>query len=425
MQEKIDLSDILPSHPIVQKLNSMYFRTLESGRSMKKRNELVFDHLKEACKENGYNQGTQKAICIKNDEDSKLWLQFASSHELEISTSFDIVSIDTGFSLSVFYYNMEKYLIISEVDSVELDPNGFELIENNSGIFTLFSSVGIIKSNDLRRDSGEIYEHILFEDDDKDLIRYVELEDIIKFYQPFFIFKFIDESIYKNMDMSQLSSYIALEINSEFYNEKEVDLYSSLKDFIINGDPSINLNRLAKSICVKSDLYALYMDLYKMLERLYSLPSAKALKSAVGAEENCLFMLVKSLEKTTGWRKNEKEGLILLFQSLTTDEINHMYEIIEKNVHKNFDTSKIEVKSNRYKRVCDDASSSGDEKGELREELELAKVNFLCNYIYSVRNSYVHYRELLDTHLSKDQLVALCKAMLIAVDPIYVRLLEN
>ncbi|OQK46730.1 hypothetical protein XM75_c20274 [Vibrio vulnificus] len=425
MLEDIDLDNLLPTTPIVRELNKQYFGMLETGRSMKKRNECVFKHLKDACKEQGYNQSVQDAICIRNTEDSQSWLKYITSHKLEISTSFEIVSIDSGFSLSVFYYEMEKYLIISGVGSVELDPDGFELIENNSGIFTLFSSVGVIKTVDIKRDAGDIYEHILFEDDDPKTIRYVELDSIIDFYQPFFVFKFIDESMYKSMDMSRLSSYIALEVNADFYTAKEVDLYCMLKELIINGDRAINLTWLAKSICVKSDLYVLYMELYRMLERLYALPSAKALKGEVGAEQECLFTLVKSLEKTTGWRKNEKEGLVSLFQSLETDEVDEMYNILKSFVHKDFDMSNVDTKSASYTRAYNDTTSNEDERFKLLKEVELAKVNFLCNYIYSVRNSYVHYREVLDTHLRKDQLVALCKAVLVAIDPIYVRLLES
>lgn len=413
-----------PKSPRVRELNLEYFTNLEKGRSMKKRNKELFDSMKLICHENGFSRETQSSICVRDTKESEEWLKKISSHHMNLESEFSVKSIDTVFSTTEFFFNNEKYLIVVGIDDLEIDDLAFEFIENNAGIFTLFASKGIINLIDPKKSAGNIYNQFLFKED-VDSVRYVDFEDLSQYFQPFIIFKFIDETIYRGMELGRLSAYISLQANIDFYRSKDDELYLAIKDFILNGDKNIKYHWLAKSLCSKTDLNVLFMDFYKMLERLYSIPTANTLQVELGVNHDCLFELVKKIEKTTGWRKNEKDGLASLLNLLEDRIVDEMFTIIESNYHPSYEPSNVKSKILNHETVCEHPDSTKEQIDDSRNQVRESKLNYLCDYIYKVRNSYVHYREALDVWLDNEKLMALIKALLLAVDPIYVNLLER
>ncbi|WP_457936541.1 hypothetical protein [Aeromonas veronii] len=414
--------------PVMNILNSKYFEALqaktqleEAERSMIKRNKIIFDRLKEQASANGYS-AFHDAICIStHNEETKNWLKTISSSQTELSTQFEenTFKLKDAFSITTFFYNNEKYIFISGVESLTLSSNWFEVIENNAGILTLFLSLNLIPFVNKSSDVGKIYDTILFLDDELNGPRYIEKEDIESFLSNYCVFKIKNESNFINFDLYRLASYISLCLRRDFYVNVDLELTDSLEHLINDGDRNINFINFAKSVYIIDEPYILFMELYRMLERLYAIPTLRVLQGKLSLRGQCLWNISKELEQTTGWRKNEKEGLISLLDSLNVSQLFDMCTTIKTGSLKDFSIENVEYK----KTIFEAATSDDHRKIVVENEYKRAMISVLSNYIYQVRNSHVHYRENLNTYLSDDELRILCKAMLTAINPIYINTL--
>lgn len=406
--------------PLASILNREFFCLMENeaeSRSMIKRNKVIFDELKDKATKAGFG-GFHESICIGTDDYSKDWLQCASSLDYKVSSSFEIEKVSELFTISIFYYNGDKYIIISGLDGIELDNEGFEYIELNSGLFTLFTSVGLAE---LSSKIQVMFENFIYLGDHNEGVRYIDFQDLIQHYKPLRVFLIKKDQPVIDFDLKQLACYVALEYYREDYQQKR-EIHSYIFDLLKNANKNISLLRLPKCLSLSGEPYILFMELYRMLERLYSVPTVFALRDKLSIDEECPWMIFKIVEETTGWRKKEKDGLISLLNLLDDIILTKALNEILSNHHKNFDSKNYELKKSNLERLQSDNSTDEEAIKITKEELKECVVKLSADYIYMVRNSYVHYRDALDLHLTNEQINALCKAILTLLNPIYDKL---
>ena len=90
---------------IANVLNFRHFYCEQTSRSMTKRNQKLFDRLKNLSEENGFDKNNfsyHEKICIETSETEKDWLQKISSHEDLIISDFEIVNIEIVFPFLFF-----------------------------------------------------------------------------------------------------------------------------------------------------------------------------------------------------------------------------------------------------------------------------------------------------------------------------------
>lgn len=402
---------------IANVLNFRHFYCEQTSRSMTKRNQKLFDRLKNLSEENGFDKNNfsyHEKICIETSETEKDWLQKISSHEDLIISDFEIVNIENCFSVSFFYYSGEKFLIVSGLEDLTLDE-GFEFEEMNSGIFTLFSSLNLIKFKNIYDNISEVYDKFLSWNEDG--IRYIPMDDILSYFEPTYIFKINHDVIYHGLALDRLTSYIAMSKIKEHYDNNN-SVYSLIKDLIIVGEESINFSYLAKAIFIKNEPYLLFMELYRMLERIYAIPTVNTLKIELSIEKDSHWDIIRSLEKTTGWRKKENEGLYTLLSQLEPTILNDAYNILSRNHGNYFNNESVKKKQLLLDEIGSESESYMTTRAELNEAIKLC----LRDYIYKTRNSYVHYREALESQLGQKMILSLCEVLLMIINPIYVKL---
>ncbi|WP_313618989.1 hypothetical protein [Pantoea septica] len=403
---------------LAQKLNFQHFSSEQENRSMTKRNQKLFDILKAISEENGFdkkNYSYQEKICIETNQSEKDWLQTLSSDEEFCgANSFNIVNVVNVFSVSYFYYSGEKYLIISGLDDLTLDE-GFEFEEMNAGIFTLFSSLNLIKFKNFGNNISQVYDNFLFKENDE--VRHIPMNNIISYFDPTYIFKVSKGTLYHELALDRMSSYIAISKIKEHY-PKDTPVFSLLQDLIIAGENSINFSHMAKAIFIKDEPYLLFMELYRMLERIYAIPTVNTLKNELSIGMNNHWDIISLIEKTTGWRKKENEGLYTLLSQLEPSTLNDAYNILCKNHGNYFNDDSVQKKQKLLEGLDINSEHYPTTRTELQEAIKLC----LRDYIYKTRNSYVHYREALESHLDQKMILSLCEALLMIINPIYVKL---
>ncbi|QVK24429.1 hypothetical protein KHX94_08120 [Shewanella dokdonensis] len=193
-------------------------------------------------------------------------------------------------------------------------------------------------------------------------------------------------------------------------------LFDSIIDLIKMGDKSLNFSFISKAILIKDEPYLLFMELYRMLERVYALPTVKTLKNELSIEMGNSWEILKLIEKNTGWRKKESEGLYSIL-SLLDEQI--LIDIFDLLSHCHGSYFKKDAVDNRRKLLNNQSDQSNNE--QLHSDWLNCLMEALRDYIYTTRNSYVHYREVLEPHLEREQVLSLCKALLLIINPIYIK----
>ena len=405
---------------IANLLNFKHFYSAEQeSRSMTKRNQVLFDSLKNLSEENGFNKKEypyHEKICIATNDSEKDWLKNISSSEKVCAADFEIVNVGNCFSVSYFYYSSEKYLIVSGLNDVSLDE-GFEFEAINSGVFTLFSSLNLIKFKNISNNISKVYNEILNKDPDLADPKYVDLNNIISYFEPTYICKINKEAIFYELQLDRIAAYITMAITKDNY-PNDIPVFSLIKDLIITGERSINFSYLAKAIFIKDEPYLLFMELYRMLERIYAIPTIKALKHELCIGMDSHWEIISSIEKTTGWRKKENEGLYTLLSQLEYSILNDAYNTLNKN-HGDYFNNSLVIKKQK---LLQDLDIKSESYSSACRELEEAIKVCLRDYIYKTRNSYVHYREALESQLDQGKIHSLCESLLMIINPIYVKL---
>jgi len=431
----MDIANLSAYDPLTRELNLEYFKRLQlengdenSGRSMKKRNQVIFDRLKTLAEKHDYSPPFHNVICIETDDESKEWLTKISSSKSFIQTEFSesTIKLKDVFSITYFYYSDEKYILISGVDSLDLSPDGFEILDNNAGIFTLFLSLDIISLIDVDTNIGYIYDQFLFHDEkdtDED-IRYIRRDDLERYHSNYHVFKINDDSRFINLNLYQMAAYVSLCLRHKLYEKYTCDITNDLESLILQADTRINFLNFAKAIYIVDEPYILFMELYRMLERLYAIPTIKILQGKLSLAGSCFWSVCKELESATGWRKNEKEGLLSLLDVLNSEQLADMCSILKTSKSSDFSLDNANLKKLNLDNYIATAEQDTNRVSMLEREYKSAMISVLSNYIYQVRNSYVHYRETLNTYLSEHELIVLCKAMLVTINPIYIKVLD-
>lgn len=179
----------------------------------------------------------------------------------------------------------------------------------------------------------------------------------------------------------QKLSVIAITPNGPFDNEGAIERVALLFGACVPSIRTLSLDKATLDACselsldIHSEVPALllshalaavrwehcFLEVYRCIERLLSLPSMIALKSDLGISQTAI-ELSASLERVIGWRRTEEPGLIALFEGCETACKNFHRQLIElvPALHRDYSTKTV------------------------------------AGYIYKLRNAIVHYRPATD-----------------------------
>ncbi|WP_105254730.1 hypothetical protein [Pseudoalteromonas sp. T1lg75] len=346
-------------------------------------------------------------ICIATNDEAKRVLKYA-----EIK---DSCSIYNRYYYTELAIDDRRLVAIKGVDEIVIDKNELDKYcysEDCAGIFTILLSEGFITPRDDKESVYALYDKILFDDEDEGVRRVSHIE-LRAFLEDFHLIEIISGSL----NSERVFGCFILESNkSNLHKNIERDL---IKKTFESGSEKLPYRHIIKSLLYYDEPKHLFLELYRCIERLYSLPAIGKLKErlrdCLTEKDVCSFELSEIVESSIGWRQTEESGLKMLIAKVDRSIIDAALQHIKKTSINNgvFDLEK------EYE-VIKNSTEDCDSKEMLISDLYTRKANIVAKIIYKTRNSFVHFREVHVTpYAQEEDIPELCNLLLLLIDPIY------
>ena len=248
-----------------------------------------------------------------------------------------------------------KYSKLIQSDVHNFHPFYIAKVENKGiDYFILYD-----QSNHEELDYGEIYTEIdmnagifclllhSFKESIKPNISQNEVEEYI-FYLP------AKDQHYKGHNYQQLEKYFSkMHI---FESKTEIDIYKFIIDLCINNQylsPNISesytftlfeelsdinnqipLNNISKAV-MHYKAEQVFMELYKLVERLYPIPYISDLRDAIGGQKINFWILFDNINNLLKWNYKETNAIEKLFDIVDEQQMSKIVSDLEKTLNKN------------------------------------------------------------------------------------------
>ncbi len=348
----------------------------------------------------------KEKLCIETNEEEKEILQYARiTNEYKIYNKFSFIELE---------FNEKKYIItkgLSDLTLSESDLKKYQYKEVCGGVFTILLSEGFIQP---KKDKGGIfslYDKFLYDDKDS-LPRKIPHLELKSYFEEFQMLEILSDSL----NSERVFGCLILEGNKHLLHSSiETDL---IKRTFENGSEILPFKKIIKSLLYYDEPKHLFLEVYRCIERLYSLPAMEKLKEKLkdnaNVEEVCVFTLSEVVENAIGWRQSEEAGLKMLITDISDSELDSALQFFDKT-SLNTGLLDIEADSKEAIQIEDDKR-----KQDKLSELKVKKANFIAKRIYKSRNSFVHFREVHATpYVEEEGIPYLCNLLFFLLDPIY------
>lgn len=233
--------------------------------------------------------------------------------------------IESGFllhDLKLCYFTIEekKYAAFINIEHhindgiiLELLELGVNKIELNIAIFLcLFKDIDI----KVTMSAGEIEQNILSQQESPDY-NGLELEDLLPAVESISLFEIEPDSAFFDKEYPVLGYYLY----SMFENLIHLPVHDHLsfvKNVLLTNSkvPKENIFFFMASNHWKHA----FLELYRCIEGIYSIPRALELKKALGLTESAS-KIAKHCNSELGWRRREEDSLIRLMKNFSTVEL--------------------------------------------------------------------------------------------------------
>jgi hypothetical protein len=220
-------------------------------------------------------------------------------------------------------YLEEKYILITEIhpddefDIKGLNDHEIHIEEIYGGTLLLFNN--LLKINLKKgKSEQERIENLLYQQEDVDYVGH-SVEDILPYLEDFCVFKISKDSTFIDMKDVEIAYYILinysnkfvhLQIPDETLNEYKKHIRETYNQFKENIFLSLTSTHFKHS----------FIELYRCIEMLYSLPKAIKLKQSIGFKKTA-YELSKLCFKDLTWKNPERESIKAIFNEIDSEII--------------------------------------------------------------------------------------------------------
>ncbi len=352
-------------------------------------------------------------ICIKNNgETSEEWIKYVDISRA--NNEDEILILNQRISIIKLIFNDELYVAVKGLSDVTVDPEHFEFNHMQPGLFNFLASKGFITPRISNAQAEYIYDHFLFKQDNVK-IKCLDFEDLLEYYDTSYLYKVRKDSLFNSVSVDRALSYFVAKDKEQLFTSPT--LYNSLIDVIFTGGEDIPFSQISKVSLYISEIKHAYLELYRCLERVYSVPTMIELKGKFSELSNYNnFDVSKTIEEITGWRQSEENGLIKLIQLLDTQEMISLFNFIAVD-------SLISTSDSIFFKLDDYRNTPANEKAKkdtYERELRELIAKRVSTRIYKTRNGIVHFRPVFDSDsVTDDDMERLCLATIFLIRKVY------
>lgn len=284
-------------------------------RNMIKANQNVFSQIIEYLESKEYST-LQERRYIKTSDREKEWLQ-----QLNINKK---LTIHPHLSTATFEFEADTYLLIVGQEFNIVFDEVFENVDINAGIFTALVSELSIGVH-IHADAAEIFNNIMFQHTETGYAGHDYLE-LITYFEPITVFKILEDAPLTVDALTRLSGYLlSKNINSLSLPFSPATILKYEKTFL-EGSNNIPFENVLVSLVSVQWKFA-FLDLYRCLERLYSVIPLDDLHQSLGLGIVLLDFSAR-IEEKLGWRPKEEDALGKLLIDVPPDILDY-FEIVK------------------------------------------------------------------------------------------------
>lgn len=272
-----------------------------------------------------------------------------------------------------------------------LEELGISLVDTHTGIF-----LAVVKDASLKRNDtlpAEYYEENIFSQQDDRTYNGHSLQDLEKCIEPFSLFEIDQNSLLYCRDHRDVGQLICTFVPALRVLPLE-PLAPSFQDLLIKGGHHLRNENVFNSLTSAHWRHS-FLELYRCIEALYSLPRAISLRDKLKIPLSGA-TVAKACYGELGWKRKEEDSIKRIFQLLPNSiAVATKIENVELFIGHNLNFSSDEFGRKSYEKL-----------GEL---------------VYRIRNSLVHHLELDDEFIplnDKDWLLIL-RFLISAIKNIY------
>jgi len=255
---------------------------------------------------------------IRTTAEEKNWLQHVQITEK--------ATIMAGFRANRMRFGEDDYLVFVGRTTIGEVPEWLVQIELNAGLAT-----ALIDELDLtipkHHSSYEIAQHVLALH--KEVEGYIghAMEDVMPFFDPLLIFR-VEKSLPFSFDLYRVSAVCVASGRDLLFLPFDEAYLNELREILLEGPTCIPFEGLLHSLTAVHWKYA-FLDLYRGVERLFSMARIGELHKALG-QPVPLLDLSASLEEHIGWRPKEDDALERLFEGIPESDIEPLRNLKER-----------------------------------------------------------------------------------------------
>lgn len=294
-------------------------------------------------------------------------------------------------------YESTKYiaftnLFVSEGALPVLKSEGILKVDANSALL-----LASLKDMSVRRISSvnlqELEQNILSQQEDLAEYKGHDLDELLDFFEPIVFFEISPDSIYSSRLVNEVAYYVA-SYSRELINPK---LEPFLVEFrsLLSHDGSFMKQNIFWSMTSTHYKHA-FLELYRCVESVYTLPRALSLKSKTGLTL-AGHLVAKICIEELGWRRKEEDSL---FRVLSLMPVSRLQPLALSRLPY--------VNSADWDFILPEANSKG--------------VESLAKFIYKLRNQMVHQFDAEnETAITNDDWPVLIDLLISVIDYIFVQ----
>lgn len=390
-------------------------------------NKIFFQELyKEVNPENGM----RFHACINTTDEDKDFINKARNAECYQSLNLKTALIKLS----------DKKLILAIKGTPQFAelPSGFEIqrLDENAGLITVLGGIGFfdIKNKEIVEDKNWATVKAT-ENGDKDNVSFIDYSEILEIVDEFSVYEILQSPFdfsKHTIDRFLLLLLIIFNIG----DSEKLKVKAELLSIVITLD-KFPFHLLHSSYISQTWQYS-YIDLYRCIELLYSIPKMIQLREALNVRgETDSFSHIRAIEffedvnKTTGWREIEQSGLESLVAGSNVKCIDKMFSILEKIKVVNIKDAEIInelrkseiMRDSNFKKIFEQArdllTTLSPAQMPLISEYKTKKsATLIAKFLYSARNELVHFRTHSSSY-SEEQIKAAFITLVILINDVF------
>ncbi len=321
------------------------------ARNMIRANRHIFSKLVEFVEESDVSVEQPDAIrYIKTDDEGKKWLKELKALDRD-RYPYPILPM---LKVSSIEFDEKEYFVIvgweTSISFIEI----LNQVPLNAGLATaLLSDLDIpVRQGS---DPFSIVDEVLFQyGRDKTDPSYSghDFNDIVKFFEPFYVYEIRDDSPLRGDDLFRIAGYAVCQYSDHIFLSFSPETIRKFKKMFLEGVSNIPYENLLLSLTAIHWKFS-FLDIYRCLECLFPIVSLDELYQNIGCSISLLELSIEIEERIKWWPK-EAEAINKLIDGASPDARELLWEV--KN------------------------SLVGDTEGKK------------FDFFYEIRNSIVHYR---------------------------------